>query len=93
MLGSALGLLAAAGCGGGGAWGAHEDYGNLDVEVPDSGELQYMAICNLESKALTGWEDYSGIAASAAGSHPEWHRCIVIWREKPVSLVKEGENP
>jgi len=53
---------------------------------PSSAQLQYMAYCNAEERALTGWVDSRSEAESAASSYRGEHPgrdCSVLWRQKP----------
>jgi len=63
-----------------------------EVEVPrvhnepSSNQLQYMAYCNAEERALTGWVDSRSEAESAASSYRSEHPdriCSILWRQKP----------
>jgi Tfp pilus assembly protein PilP len=61
-----------------------------DVRIEPQGEnLQYMAFCTDEGRALGPWVDSRSEAQSAAssyhGEHPD-RDCTVIWREKPGKL-------
>lgn len=58
-----------------------------DVRVEPSGsEIQYMAYCNIEERALTDWVDSRSEAESKAheymGEHPD-RPCTILWRQKP----------
>jgi hypothetical protein len=53
---------------------------------PSGGEIQYMAFCEAEERALTGWVDSRSEAESAASSYRSQHPdrpCCVLWRQKP----------
>ena len=53
---------------------------------PSGNQIQYMAYCNAEERALTGWVDSRSEAESAAGSYRSEHPgrdCSVLWRQKP----------
>jgi hypothetical protein len=62
-----------------------------EVETPrvnhdTGGELQYMAYCNAEERALSGWLDSRSEAESVAGAYRSEHPdrvCSVLWRQKP----------
>ena len=63
-----------------------------EVQIPDvrneptGNDIQYMAYCNIEERALTGWVDSRSEAESAAGSYRSEHPdrpCCVLWRQKP----------
>ena len=53
---------------------------------PSSGQIEYMAYCNAEERALTGWTDSRSEAESAASSYRSEHPdrdCSILWRQKP----------
>ncbi|HVE43481.1 MAG TPA: hypothetical protein VNM14_26620 [Planctomycetota bacterium] len=53
---------------------------------PSGGQLQYMAYCNAEERALSGWVDSRSEAESAASSYRSEHPgrdCSILWRQKP----------
>ena len=63
---------------------------------PSSGELQYMAYCNAEERALTGWVDSRSEAQSAANSYHSEHpdrECSVLWRQKPGTQKLVPKHP
>jgi len=59
-----------------------------DVHVYPEGELQYMAFCSDEGRALSPWLDSKSEAESKAsgyhGDHPD-RECTVLWRQRPGS--------
>ena len=65
-----------------------------EVEIPDvrmepqSGDVQYMALCNEEDRALSDWVDSRSEAESKGreylGSHPD-RTYSILWRQKPGS--------
>lgn len=60
------------------------DHGRIDVEIPDSGKLQYAAMCEVSQTFLSGWSNSLGDAQSTASSHrseTEWHRTSILWRK------------
>jgi hypothetical protein len=53
---------------------------------PGGGEIQYMAYCNLEERALSGWVDSRSEAESAVSAYRSEHpdrSCSILWRQKP----------
>ncbi len=53
---------------------------------PSGGQLQYMAYCNAEERALSGWVDSRSEAESAASAYRSEHPdriCSILWRQKP----------
>jgi hypothetical protein len=53
---------------------------------PGGGQIQYMAYCNAEERALTGWVESRSEAESAASSYRSEHPgrdCSILWRQKP----------
>jgi hypothetical protein len=72
------------------------------VQVPDvnhepsGGQLQYMAYCNAEERALTGWVDSRSEAESAASSYRSQHPdrdCSILWRQKPGTQKLIPKHP
>ena len=57
-----------------------------DVRIYPEGDLQYMAFCTDEGRALSPWLDSKSEAESKAssyhGDHPD-RECSVLWRQKP----------
>jgi hypothetical protein len=53
---------------------------------PQGPDLQYMAYCIAEERALSGWLDSRSEASSVAhdyqGEHPD-RACTILWRQKP----------
>jgi len=63
---------------------------------PSSGQLQYMAYCNAEERALTAWVDSRSEAESAASSYRSQHPdrdCSVLWRQKPGTQKMVPKHP
>ena len=60
----------------------HPDVRTITAE----GDLQYMAFCSDEGRALSPWLDSKSEAESKAssyhGEHPD-RECSVLWRQKP----------
>jgi hypothetical protein len=57
-----------------------------DVNNDTGGDLQYMAYCLDEERALSGWCDSRSEAASAASSYRSEHpdrTTTILWRQKP----------
>ena len=61
-----------------------------DVRIDPQGDLQYMAFCTDEGRALSGWVDSRSEAQSKAseyhGAHPD-RECTVLWRQKPAGRL------
>ncbi|HZE95933.1 MAG TPA: hypothetical protein VE981_02790 [Planctomycetota bacterium] len=64
------------------------------VRIEPEGELQYMAFCSDEGRALSGWTDSRSEAQSKAGEyhgeHPD-RECTVLWRQKPGRMTFKSE--
>ena len=63
---------------------------------PSSGQLQYMAYCNAEERALTGWVDSRSEAESAASSYRSQRPdrdCSILWRQKPGTQKLIPKHP
>lgn len=62
-----------------------------EVHIYPEGELQYMAFCTDEGRALGPWVDSKSEAESKAssyhGEHPD-RDCTVLWRQKPGVKVR-----
>lgn len=84
----AIGLFAvAAGCGGGG-WSASSYDEPIYAQMPADYEVevQYLALCVEENKALCDWQDYESSASSAGSVHEDetfGHRYSILMRQKP----------
>ena len=88
-------LLAAVGCGGGGGGIWEDSSGNYDdvtaapmvtAGSPTEVDLQYLALCIEESKAVCNWQDSEGSASSAGSAHSSktfGHRTQILMRQKP----------
>lgn len=53
---------------------------------PSGGQLQYMAYCNDEERALSDWCDSRSEAESKVSSYRSEHpdrACSILWRQKP----------
>lgn len=66
-----------------------------DVRIEPQGEnLQYMAFCTDEGRALSDWVDSRSEAQSKAsqyhGEHPD-RECTVVWRQKPGRMVPKSQ--
>ena len=78
-------------------------YQKVQTEVPipsvnheTGGELQYMAFCNAEERALSGWLDSRSEAESAASAYRSEHPdrdCCVLWRQKPGTQKMIPKHP
>src|SRR2546427_13104673 len=96
----AAGLLSAVSC------SLHEEprYHPVHTEVtppsvrmePEGNQIQYMAYCNAEERALTDWVDSRSEAESAAGryrgEHPD-RDCSILWRQKPGTQKLVPKHP
>jgi len=61
-----------------------------DVNHDTGGDLQWMAYCLDEERALTGWCDSRGEAQSAASSYNSEHpdrKTTILWRQKPTERM------
>jgi len=68
----------------------------LEVDVPDSEELQYMALCVFEGRALTAWLVSRGDAISEAYDHSSRghsHTSTVVWRQRPMAAYRTVPFP
>ena len=57
-----------------------------DVRITPEGDLQYMAFCSDEGRALSPWLDSKSDAESKVSSYLSEHpdrECAVLWRQKP----------
>jgi len=66
-----------------------------DIRIEPQGEnLQFMALCSDEGRALTDWVDSRSEAQSKAseyhGEHPD-RECTVVWRQKPGRMVPKSQ--
>src|SRR5690349_18850799 len=53
---------------------------------PSGGQIQYMAYCNAEERALSDWCDSRSEAESKLSSYKSEHPdrdCSILWRQKP----------
>ena len=58
-----------------------------DVNHDTGGDLQYMAYCLDEERALTGWcsrSEASSAASSYRSEHPD-RTTTILWRQKPLA--------
>ena len=66
-----------------------------DVRVEPVGEnLEYMAFCTSEGRALSGWVSSRSEAQSAASSYHSEHPdrdCTVLWRQRPGKLTFKSQ--
>jgi hypothetical protein len=66
-----------------------------DVRVEPQGEnLEYMAFCTAEGRALSGWVGSRSEAQSAASSYHSEHPdrdCTVLWRQKPGKMIFKSQ--
>ena len=86
-------LVAAVGCGGGGdMWTDSTNYDDaISVPMvtpgsPSQVDLQYLAMCVEENKAVCNWQDSEGSASSAGSTHAGktfGHRFQILMRQKP----------
>ena len=63
---------------------------------PDSNQVQYMAYCNAEERALTGWVDSRSEADSAASAYHREHPdrdVSILWRQKPGTQKMIPKHP
>jgi len=63
---------------------------------PQSNQIQYMAFCNAEERALTGWVDSRSEAESAASTYRSEHPdrdCSILWRQKPGTQKLVPKHP
>jgi hypothetical protein len=66
--------------------GVHTQVNPPDVNHETGGDLQYMAYCSDEERALSGWCDSRSEAQSAASSYKSEHpdrSTTILWRQKP----------
>ena len=60
------------------------DHGTIQVDPPNSKNLQYAAYCQHEGRFLSNWSGERSQANSDASDHrskSEWHRVTVLWRQ------------
>jgi hypothetical protein len=72
------------------------DHYNPDVRIAPEGDLQYMAFCSDEGRALSPWLDSKSEAESKASSYRSEHpdrECTVLWRQRPGSEKLVPKHP
>jgi hypothetical protein len=65
-----------------------------DVRIRPEGDLQYMAFCTDEGRALSPWLDSKSEADSKASSYHSEHsdrECTVLWRQKPSRMTFKSQ--
>jgi hypothetical protein len=80
-------------------------FGKLKLDPPDTKDLEFMAFCPEEQRALTAWLGSRGEAESAVAEHEGkakeqkviedkvyGHDSYVIWRQKTPSDPRGGVN-
>lgn len=73
----------------------HVDRYEPDVRVEPVGDnLEYMAFCTSEGRALSGWVASRSEAQSAASAYHSEHAdrdCTVLWRQKPGKMTFKSQ--
>jgi hypothetical protein len=65
-----------------------------NVRITPEGELQYMAFCTDEGRALSPWLDSKSEAESKSSSYHSEHsdrECTVLWRQKPGRMTFKSQ--
>ena len=63
---------------------------------PEGQDIQYMAYCIAEERALSGWVNSRSEAASKASDYRSEHpdrECTILWRQKPGTQKLEPKHP